>query len=179
MAKPICACKAPRRVLMRKHGSPEGSDVSDVNGGNLEGGRKASRKRCPIDETRCDAVTKVVVVTVLGWAASSQDRHDVAHAEEVNGVHTQRVQASVKTSLVAIVGATQVLIRFPIAMDLTAVTEKSATAEDASTANESGLALMVRSSLTQLPLRTSLVFVVLCKSLWGREPATGFEPVTC
>jgi hypothetical protein len=32
---------------------------------------------------------------------------------------------------------------------------------------------------TQLPLRTSVVFVVLCKCLWGREPATGFEPVTC
>ena len=157
--------------------------MSDVNGGNLEGGRKDSRKRWPIDETRCDAVTKVVVVTVLGWAASSQDRHDVAHAEEVNGVHTQRVQASVRTSLVAIVGLTQVLIRFPIAMDLTAVTEKSATVGDAtmclSTANGSVFALMVRLSLTQLPLRTSLVFVVLCKSLWGREPATGFEPVTC
>jgi hypothetical protein len=79
---------------MRKHGAPERSDVPNVNRGNFEGRREASGKSRPVDKTRSMAIPKVAVVTVLCWAAGSQDRHDMAHAEDVYRLHVDLFQLS-------------------------------------------------------------------------------------
>ncbi len=101
-AKSIRACEATGRILYCQHRPPEGSDVSYINRGDLKGGRKASGKGWPIDEARCDAVTKVAVVTVLCWAARAQDRHNVAHAEEVNRLHRSETNPNADWRLTAI-----------------------------------------------------------------------------